>query len=94
MEKDKKESLKMDQNVIVRKDRGIDAFVLSIISILSTFFWYISLPAGIYALVRGIIATKKSGSKLAKASFIISLIALTICFAIYTQTIFAIILFT
>ena len=81
----------MEEDIKNKKEaKGIDAFVLSIIASLTIWFWYICLPASIYALVRSIIVTKKSGRKLAKAAFIISLSALTLCVAIYTQTIFTI----
>lgn len=77
---------------VKKQSIGIDAFVASIISILSTPFWYICLPTSIYSLVRSVIYAKKSGHSLSKAAFIISVIALTIFVAIHTQAIVAVIL--
>ncbi len=74
-------------------DKGVDAFILSIISVFSIFFWYICITASIYGLVRSILAVKRSGHNLAKSAYIISLISLTICIGIYSQIIVAIILF-
>lgn len=77
----------MEEKIKVKKkDRGIDSFVVSIVSVFTVMFWYLCLPLSIYALVRSVIATKKSGSKLAKAAFIISLIVLTIHVFIYSQS--------
>ena len=72
---------------------GIDSMIIGIISIFTVLFWYICLPLSIYALVRGIICSKKTGSKFAKTGFILSLISITLCVLIYTQTIAGIALF-
>lgn len=80
----------MEENKVIKEekiDRGIDAFVLSIISIFTIMFWYLCLPLNIYALTRSVTANRKSGSKLAKSAFIIALISLTIHVVIYSQVV-------
>ncbi len=73
------------ENKTKRKNNGVDAFLLSIISILGILFWYICLPASIYSIVRSVKSVKKTGSRLAKAAFILAIIGLTIHFILYTQ---------
>lgn len=91
-EVDKKEQEKEhEKEVKIKKHLGIDAFVLSIVSMLTILLWYICIPASIYSIVRSAITSKKSGSKIAKASLIISLTAITLCVAIYSQIIFQLI---
>lgn len=62
---------------------NISSFVCGIISILTSLFYYISIPTGIISIVCGAKGTKKSGSKLAKAGLILGIIGLSICVLIY-----------
>ena len=64
---------------------GIAAFVLGIISILFDLFWYMTLPAGILAIVFGAKATKKTGSKLGKTGLILGIIGLALFVFIYVS---------
>lgn len=62
---------------------NITGFVCGIISILTTLFYYISIPAGIISIICSGKGIKKSGSKLAKAGLILGIIGLSICTLIY-----------
>ena len=59
------------------------ALVLGIISILTTFFWYISLPSGIIAIVLGAKSYKKEGKKLGLAGLITGIVGVALCLLIY-----------
>lgn len=74
-----------NQNLQARKRSTlpIAAFVLSLISLLSVFFYYISLPAGIIAIVFSAKSIKANGSKLAKASLVLGIIGLVFCLFFY-----------
>lgn len=80
-----------EKNKRLKNYKGIDGFVLSIVSMITVFFWYLSIPAAIYGMVMSILAVRSTGSKLGKAGFIIALVALTLCVAIYSQMMFTII---
>ena len=61
----------------------IVSLVLGIISILTTYFWYISLPTGITAIVLGTKTYKKQGKKLGLAGMITGIVGVSICLLIY-----------
>ncbi len=63
------------------------SLVLGIISILSTFFWYISLPCGIIAMVLGATSYKKEGKKMGLAGLITGIVGTSICLFIYISLI-------
>ena len=50
-----------------RSSLGVISLTLGIISVISTVFYYICLPAGIIGLVTGVKAVRKTGSKGGKA---------------------------
>ena len=62
---------------------GVSSLVLGIISILSGLFYYISLPAGILAIVLGAKSTKKTGSRLGKSGLVIGIVGVSICVFLY-----------
>ena len=66
---------------------GISALVLGIISILSALFYYISLPAGILAIVLGALSIRKIGSKTGKAGMITGIVGVSLCAFIYISMI-------
>ena len=66
---------------------GVAALTLGIISVVSTLFWYITLPSGILAIVLGRKAISKVGSKLGKAGFILGIVGLSIFTFIYLSII-------
>ena len=68
------------------------SLVLGIISILSTFFWYISLPSGITAIVLGTISYKKYAKKLGLAGLITGIVGTSLCLLIYIFLIIMIII--
>lgn len=70
----------------------IIALVLGIISSLTTFFWYISLPTGITAIVLGAKTYKKQGSKLGLAGLITGIIGVAFCLLIYISLLIIILL--
>jgi len=80
----KKEENRMISHII--------ALVLGIISSLSTFFWYISLPTGITAIVLGAKTYKKQGSKMGLAGLITGIIGLSLCLLIYISLVIIILL--
>ena len=71
---------------------GVSSLVLGILSILSTFFYYISLPCGILAIILGSKASKKYGSKLGKAGVVLGIIGISICAFIYISCMFILML--
>lgn len=56
----------------------IASLVLGIISIVTALFWYITLPAGIIAIILGVKSAKKTGSKMGKAGMITGIIGLSL----------------
>ena len=66
----------------------IAGFVLGIISVLSTLFWYIAIPASILAIIFGVKSSHATGSKLGKAGMILGIIGLSSCVFIYVTIIF------
>ena len=61
----------MEENNKKKSAMGIAGFVLGIISILWSFCWYITLPAGVLAIIFGAKSAKKTGSKLGKSGLIL-----------------------
>ena len=59
------------------------SLTLGIISILSAFFYYITYPTGIIAIVCGVKGIKSSNSGVAKAGMILGIIGLSIATIIY-----------
>jgi len=70
----------------------IVSLVLGIISILTTFFWYMSLPTGITAIILGANSYKKRGSKMGLAGMITGIVGVSICIFIYISLIILILL--
>lgn len=68
------------------------SLALGIISIVLFGFWYVTLPAGILALVFGGKAVKKLGSKLAKAGIITAIVGLSLFLLYYGAAIILIFL--
>ncbi|MBQ6324367.1 MAG: DUF4190 domain-containing protein [Bacilli bacterium] len=68
------------------------SLVLGIISVLTTFFWYISWPTGIVAIVLGAKSYKKIKSKLGMAGLILGIVGLAISLLIYITLLIILIL--
>ena len=66
---------------------GAAALVLGILSVLFATFWYVSLPAGVLAIIFGRKGIKQVGSKLAKTGFILGIIGLALLVLIYVSLI-------
>ena len=61
----------------------IASLVLGIISIITVAFWYITLPAGILAIIFGVKSIRRTGSKIGKAGLITGIIGLSLFAFIY-----------
>lgn len=70
----------------------IISLVLGIISVITTFFWYISLPTGITAIVLGAKSYKKEGKKLGLVGLITGIVGVSICLLIYITLVIILIL--
>ncbi len=68
------------------------SLVLGIISIVTSFFWYISLPSGIIAMVLGTKSYKEYGKKLGLAWRITGLIGDSLCVLLYRSIIIIVVL--
>lgn len=78
----------MNENEIKSKSSlGIAALTLGIISVVSTLFWYITIPTGILSIVLGRKAISRVGSKIGKAGFILGIVGLSIFAFIYLSMI-------
>lgn len=78
----------MNENEMKNKSSlGVAALTLGIISVVSTLFWYITVPSGILSIVLGRKAISKVGSKLGKAGFILGIVGLSIFTFIYLSII-------
>ncbi len=77
----------MEENNKNKSAIGIAGFVLGIVSILSTLFWYITLPTGVLAIVFGAKSARKTGSKIGKTGLILGIIGLAIFAFIYISLI-------
>ena len=62
---------------------NISGFVCGIISIITSLFYYISIPTGIISIICSAKGIKKSGSRLAKAGLVLGIVGLSICTLIY-----------
>ena len=71
---------------------SISALVLGLISIFCHWFWYITLPTGILAIVFGVKTIRKRKSKMGKAGLILGIIGLTLFALVYILMISAIVL--
>ena len=70
----------------------IVSLVLGIISVITTLFWYISLPTGITAIVLGAKSYKKEDKKLGLAGLITGIVGVSFCLLIYITLVIILIL--
>ena len=70
----------------------IVSLVLGIISIVTSLFWYMTIPTGVTAIVLGVKSAKKFGSKIGKAGMITGIVGLSLFAFIYLMIIQMIIL--
>ena len=82
----------MEENKNEGSAMRISALVLGILSIVFNFFWYISLPTGILAIVFGTKSIKRTGSKLGKAGLITGIVGVALCIFTYVSLTLIIIL--
>ena len=68
------------------------SLVLGIISIVTSFFWYISLPSGIIAMVLGTKSYKEYGKKVGLAGMITGIIGVSLCVLLYISIIIIVVL--
>lgn len=62
---------------------NVASLVLGIISIVLCLFWYMTIPAGILAIIFGAKTSRKLGSKLGKAGLITGIVGLSLFALIY-----------
>ena len=62
-----------------RTVKHVVSLVLGIISIVTSFFWYMSIPTGIIAIVFGAKSYKEYGKKVGLAGLITGIVGLSIC---------------
>ena len=77
----------MEENKENNSSMHVAALVLGIISILSSLFWYITLPTGILAIIFGVKSARKTGSKMGKAGMITGIVGLSLFAFIYISLI-------
>ena len=82
----------MEENNKNKSAMTVASLVLGIISILTAFFWYITLPTGVLAIVFGTKTIRKFGSKLGKAGLITGIVGVSLFAFIYLSFIAIIIL--
>lgn len=70
----------------------VASLALGIISILTTLFWYMSIIAGVLAIVFGVKSIHRTASKLGKAGMILGIVGISICLVIYLFLTFAILM--
>lgn len=58
---------------------AIASLPLGIISIVFSFFWYISVPTSIIAIIFGTKTIKRLGSKIGKAGLVTGIVGISIC---------------
>ena len=80
-----------------KDNRGYSAMpaaslALGIISILTTLFWYMSIIAGVLAIVFDVKSIHRTASKLGKAGMILGIVGISICLVIYLFLTFAILM--
>ncbi len=54
----------------------IAAIALGVISIMTAWFWYLTIPTGILAIILGTKSAKKTGSKIGKTGMITGIVGL------------------
>ncbi len=68
------------------------SLVLGIISIVTVFFWYLSIPSGIIAMVLGTKSYKSQGKKVGLAGLITGIVGVSLCVLIYIALIMLVII--
>lgn len=66
---------------------AVASLPLGIISIVFCFFWYISVPTSIIAIIFGTKTIKEFGSKTGKAGLITGIVGISICTFLYVTII-------
>lgn len=82
----------MENSNVNKSSMGVASLVLGIISIITTLFWYITLPTGILAIVFGVKSVRKIGSKLGKAGLVTGIVGVSLFAFIYISIILMLLL--
>ncbi|MCI9366285.1 MAG: DUF4190 domain-containing protein [Clostridia bacterium] len=70
-----------------RKGFNITSMILGIISILAFCWWYVSIPAGIIAIIFSIAGKNDAGRGMGVAGLVCGIIGLVLCVVIYVLAI-------
>lgn len=73
-----------------RKGFNITSMILGIIAILTFCWWYVSIPAGIIAIIFSIAGKNDAGRGMGVAGLICGIIGLVLCIVIYVLAIIGI----
>jgi len=74
----------MERSYEAKSAMHIAALVLGIISVVSAFFWYVTLPAGILAVIFG---AKSRWSALGRTGMILGIVGLSLFLLVYASMI-------
>ena len=70
-----------------RKGFNITSMILGIISVVSFCWWYLSIPAGIVAIIFSIAGKKDAGRGMGVAGLVLGIIGLVLCVIAYLYVI-------
>ncbi len=82
----------MGENNKNKSAMSIASLTLGIISILTNWFWYVTLPTGILAIVFGAKSVKRTGTKVGKAGMITGIVGLSLFILSYVGMILILVL--
>ena len=73
----------MEENKEKKYVMHIVSLVLGIISIVTSLFWYMSIPTSILAIIFGTKTARKTGTKIGKAGLITGIVGISITVFMY-----------
>lgn len=80
------ETINIQKDAIKENSCGLSiaSMVLGIIALLSCFFWFITIPCSILAIIFSVVGRKKGGQKMATAGLVLGILALVLFLLIIT----------
>lgn len=73
---------------IFSKINSVAALIMAIASVILGYFWYLSIPLGVIALIASMNKIKETGKALPKVAMIISVIGIVHCAMVYISAFF------